>query len=311
MNGFLLTAASHDGSQFPLPAPSSLSLTFDEDSPAHTLSASFPLAQPLPPLHSCDLSFHGSHLLSALLDQQSFSLSPDGSVLKLSARSRHALLLDNQAPPQTYVNPSFRQLFERHAAPFGFTSFTGNPGPFRGQVVVKRGMTHWQVLSDFAAYFLGTTLRPGGDRSLDASGDPSSRTVHFSNSDGIPYSSAAHHFLFQNQLSHLHLQPALGMDYSGLAVDQDAIDLGVLRSRYLSLSPFLAKRSLLKSRRNAQEFVLHSSEPLVSLVSLGDLATLQDPLLGTVRGLSVAKISLSLHSGSLDSSVTLRPVVSL
>lgn len=311
MNRFALTAASNDGTPFPLPCPSSLSLTLDEDVPAHALSASFFLDSPPPPLHTCTLSLDVSTVFSGLLDQQSFSLSAGGSVLSLAARSRHALLLDNQAAPQTYVNPSFRQLFERHAAPFGFTSFLGNPGPFRGQFIVRRGMTHWQVLSDFAAYFLGVTLRPGGDRFLDASGDPSEHTVRFSNSDGIPYSSVSREYLFEKQLSHLYLQTALGAPYSGLETDQNAISLGVLRSRYLSLCPFLAKRSLLKSRRNAQEIVLHSASPLVSLLAPGDPACLDDPVLGTIDGFSVAKVSLSLSAGACESRVTLRPIVNL
>lgn len=308
---FSFSAADASGTRFPLPEPCSLSLSFDEDSPAHAFSARFPLKKPLPPLHSCDVSLDGVAVLPALLDKQSFSCSFDGSFLELSGRSRTALLLDNDAPPQTYVNPSLKQLFECHAAPFGFTEIAGNLGRFRGQFVVRKGMSHWQVLSDFSAFFLGTTLRSGADRSLDASGKPSSHAVRFSNRDGLSYSSLSQDFLFQKQVSHLYLQPALGAPYSSLVVDQPSVDLGVLRSRYLSLSPFLAKRSLEKSRRNARQVTLRCPQPLFGQLSLGDPACVDDPDLGLLSGLSVANITFSLSQDSLVSSVTLRPVGNL
>ncbi len=308
---FSFSAADASGTVFPLPEPCSFSLSLDEDSPAHSFSARFFLQHPLPPLHVCEISLDETQILSALLDEQSFSCSADGSFLTLSGRSRTALLLDNDAPPQTYVNPSLKQLFACHAAPFGFTEITGNSGRFRGQFVVRKGMSHWQALSDFCAYFLGTTLRSGPARSLDASGKPSEHTVRFSNHNGIPYFSLSKEFLFQKQVSHLYLQPALGAPYSSLVVDQPSVDLGILRSRYLSLSPFLAKRSLEASRRHAMQVTLRCPQPLFHMLSLGDPACVDDPDLGLLSGLSVAKVSFSLSEDSLLSCVTLRPVVNL
>lgn len=309
MSPFSFSASNAQGQKFSLPAPASLTLSFDEDSPAHSLSVRFPLPEPLPPLHTCDLSLNGSLFLTVLLDQQSFSCSPDGSWLTLSGRSRAALLLDNDAPPATYINPSLKQLFETHAKPFGFTDVQGNLGPFRGNLVVRKGMSHWQVLEEFAAFFLGTTLRAGLGRSLDASGQKSSNHVLFSNRGGIPYSSISQNLQFQKQLSHLYLQPSLGAPYSCALTNQDAINLGVLRSRYLSLAPFLAKRSMRASKRNAAEFTLYSSEPLFSRLALGDFAAIDDPGFGSVDGLSVAKISFSLKQNASFSCVTLRPVL--
>lgn len=311
MTGFSFSAATFEGQRVSLPAPVSCQLSLDEDSPAHAFSATFPVSAALPPLYSCDVSYQGSPVFSGLLDQQTISVSADGSLLKLAARSRAALLLENDALPQTYLNPSLQQLFDRHAAPYGFTEISGNLGPFRGKFTVRKGMSEWQALSEFAAYFLGVTLRPAGDRSLDASGKPSARSVTFSNSSGLPYSSLSHSFLLQNQASHLHLQPALGASYSGLVVDQAAVRLGVQRHRYLSLRPFLAQRSLEQSRRKAQEVTVLSPLPLFHRLSLGDLACLDDPVFAHTGELSVAKISFSLDDKGQRSCLTLRPVVKL
>ena len=118
-----------------------------------------------------------------------FVWEKSGMTLRLTARSEAALLLDNEALPQTYINPSLKQLFDRHAAPYGFAGMAGNQGAFRGKLTVKKGMSEWQVFEEFCGYFLGTTPRVTYLGILDATGKPSEKQVFFSNQGGISYRS--------------------------------------------------------------------------------------------------------------------------
>src|SRR5699024_3417624 len=85
----------------------------------------------------------GRVLFAGIVDEQVLSEDGDGITVELSARSRAALLLDNEAQPQIYYMPSLKLLFERHAAPCGFTGYLGRDEVFGGAFTVEKGMSEW------------------------------------------------------------------------------------------------------------------------------------------------------------------------
>lgn len=80
-------------------------------------------------------------------------------MLEIAARSMAALLLDNEAIPQTYAYPSLPLLFERHGKPYGFTEWEGEPSGFSVPFTITKGMSEWEVLSLFCSRYLKVPLQ--------------------------------------------------------------------------------------------------------------------------------------------------------
>lgn len=118
-------------------------------SPVYSCKASFAVSGPLPEQKTVRLLLDGETLFDGLMDKQCYSEEGDGRLLKIEARTRGACLLDCEAKPQTYYNPSIERIFERHIEPYGFTrlsdSFETRPSEF----VVRKGMSEWDVLKNY------------------------------------------------------------------------------------------------------------------------------------------------------------------
>ncbi|WOC32149.1 MULTISPECIES: hypothetical protein [Caproicibacterium] len=156
MNYFLQNA---DGQKWKLPAPVSVSLQKDEDAPAAGLQAVFPAWEDVP----CAAFFRveeidGTVWFDGVVDTL---MQTDGAarLLKLTARSRAALLLDSEALPCLYARPSLPQLIRDHAVPYGFAGAAGCTDIFEVPYTVEKGISEWQVLAEFCQNYLGQTLR--------------------------------------------------------------------------------------------------------------------------------------------------------
>lgn len=90
-------------------------------------------------------------------DEVAVIVSSGGAIVKITARSLAAGLLDNEAEPVTYKNPSAEFIFERHLKPFGIKTFDGDTQPFYGELKIEKGMSHWQVLEKFCKLRYGKT----------------------------------------------------------------------------------------------------------------------------------------------------------
>ncbi|MCI9575501.1 MAG: hypothetical protein HFJ84_02260 [Clostridiales bacterium] len=292
------------GKAVSLPAPISVKIRMDEDAPAHSFTGIFPVDTPLVSFLTCRIWRGDELVFRGILDEQSVCVEKSGMTLRLVARSEAALLLDNEALPQTYVNPSLKQLFDRHAAPYGLAGVEGNQGAFRGKLTVKKGMSEWQVFEEFCGYFLGTTPRVTCSGILDATGKPSEKQAFFSNQGGIPYRSLIHHQWYHKRISQLHLQAGVGEGYKGLVTDVETAEMGIQRRRYRTATNYMGNRSLKIARRSAEEWVLCCPSPLVG--ELGAHAQVSDPALGTINGVTVAKLAYQLDSRGELCNVTLR-----
>ena len=275
------------GKRVDFPFLLSLKMDWDEDAPAHSLAASFAVDAPAPRLARVEVLHEGVLVFRGIVDQQDTKISPQGNRLRLVARSLAALLLDNEALPQTYINPSLRGLFERHARPYGFPSFAGNGGAFRGKLTVEKGMSEWQVLQGFCDYFLGASLSVRPDGVLDAAGDPPKGLLRFSNTDGIPYQSVTHQDFFCRRIQEIWLQAGVGTGYQGHVVDAETAGLGIQRKRYKTATNYQGTSVLRKSRRQAEECTLSCLGWVPA--QLGMEASLADPFFGESDGWTVAK----------------------
>lgn len=128
------------------------------------------------------LVYDGETLLfDGFVDRQQVTEGMSGACTRIRARSRGALLLDNEAQPQTYQRTTARDIFNRHLKPHGFRRIVGHRLEL-GSFVVGKGMSEWEVLLSFLEKTTGAypRLLPDGTVNIETY-LKSERRVHLSN----------------------------------------------------------------------------------------------------------------------------------
>lgn len=214
-----------------LPPPVQVRLNRSLSAPADALSAMFPFsgaAENLTGLRVLDDD--GTVVFDGIVDEQIFLLD-NSARMKLEARSRAALLLDNEAAAETICAPSLPLIFSRYFAPRGFTRFLGDSRSFSGELTVTKGMSEWQAAELFCKKFLGVAPRAENDV-LDASGKDTGEALCFGGENGIPCSALSAGYFYCRMLSEL---VAAGTDGNGAVLRcAEADALGIQRRRFLS-----------------------------------------------------------------------------
>ena len=293
------------GVRYDLKTPVSVRINRSEDAPADDFTGVFPYEKGWPQLLRLRVAKNGVVIFSGLIDEQTVALEHGASVRRLTARSRAALLLDNEALPQTYYKPSLKTIFLRHAAPYGFTQYLGEQANQSWELAVAKGMSEWQVIQTFCERFLGVTPRVTREGVLDASGGTSAGALRFGGA-GIPYLSLSRKYRYHALLSEVFVQSRQGGAYAARAADQEAQRLGIVRRRYLGAgAATTAERMLIAARRAAEETTLVCPEG--ADFEPGMRAAVEDMELGTLSGMTMAKIVYTLDADGELCTVTLRP----
>lgn len=294
--------ASGPGGEIPLPAPASVRFDRDEDAPADGFSGVFPLRPDCGELTGLSIRDRtGAPVFDGIVDEQERTLD-GGASLTLSARSRAALLLDNEALPQNYVNPSLATVFERHVRPYGFTGYAGAGRVFLGTLAVTKGMSEWAAAAAFCASFLKTTPRIRNGV-FDAGGAAPDGEVLFG-PGGVRYASLTVRDRYCELFSELYRLGEDGGSYALAARDGAAQALGVRRRRYLSNSGTDAAAVLAAARKKASEAVLDcpgevKAEPLLAARLAGGPA-------GTDGEWRVSSVRYRLDARGEHTEITLR-----
>ena len=132
-----------------LSEPVSMNLVSSSDAPADSLRITFALSGDIPVVYSVRVQNGGDTVFFGYADEQTETVCGSGVLLTVKARSLAAVLLDNEACPQVYCLPTMEMLFQRHFRPLGFEGYTGGDRVCRGDLVISKGMSEWQVLSRF------------------------------------------------------------------------------------------------------------------------------------------------------------------
>ncbi len=133
--------------------PLSMSIVSSEDAPADSFRAVFAVSGKIPELYSVRVLDGGEVVFFGFVDEQTETVADKGILLEISARGPESVLLDNEAMPQTYCMPTMKILFERHFEPLGFKGVVGGERAFPGDLVISKGMSEWQVLSNYCEKF--------------------------------------------------------------------------------------------------------------------------------------------------------------
>ncbi len=144
------------GENFLLGEPEEASLSYDRDAPADLLRAKFPADSIWPELSEVTGYLDDSPIFRGIVDEQNTALSTDGISIELVCRSLEALLLDNEAKPETISAPSLIALEDRLLTPAGLSLGGGDRERKRGKFTISKGESCWTALERFCKSFLGT-----------------------------------------------------------------------------------------------------------------------------------------------------------
>ncbi len=150
--------------------PLKASFEASDSAPADCLTAVFAVDGRIPVLTEAELWDGDVCVLRGIVDQQTEEQGSAGILLTVTVRSLAALLLDNEALPQTYCMPSMSLLMKRHFAPLGFSSFVGEDVIFPGEMTVSKGMSEWTVLKEYCSLAGLPRARIRPDGVIDLSG---------------------------------------------------------------------------------------------------------------------------------------------
>lgn len=250
---FTYTAYGPKGERIPLGDPIEVSLSMEENTPADAFAGVFPWKNSFQEQEPVFLEICGEGGETAFfgpIDELRHTASSGEHVLEITARSQAALLLDNEAIPQTYSYASLSILFERHGKPYGFTECRGETNGFVAPFTISKGMSEWEVLSLFCSRYLKASLQAKGNR-LEAcrSVEKAGEALRFGKD--IPVWEFSIVEKLCERYSEILLRPEDTEKYAVSVLNENAQKLGIRRRRLLTGSWEQAEEALLKGEKNA------------------------------------------------------------
>lgn len=153
MTELTVWAVCADGTELLLPQPLAITMRRDAAAPADSLELQFAVASPWAPLRRVRVYRNTGLLFQGVVDEQVYHVTAADRRMVLYCRSLTALLLDNEALPQTLENPTAEAAARLLIAPVGLRSALP-PGQVRGRLPVEKGDSCYAALRCFclAAY---------------------------------------------------------------------------------------------------------------------------------------------------------------
>lgn len=217
-----------------------------------------------------------------------------GVTLHITARSRAAGLLDNEAEPLFYHNPSAAFICERHLRPFGITAYTGEGTPFYGDVRIDKGMSHWQALERFCRARYGAQPRVTGDGRAILDGSQSAESVTFAQGDYLDIRESRDR---SRLISQVKLRVSANGGYDAVLRNPNPSCAGVRRERYVNTladNTSLATADRMIANGNRRAYLLRLRCAGCRIDAFGKRAAVEDRLLGSADGLRVTAVRYRL-----------------
>ena len=228
-------------------------------------------------------------------------------ILRLYARSLAAFLLDNEAEPLTYANPSNKLMAERHLLPFGVTEYDNERHPLYDSLQIDKGMSHWQALERFCRKRYGSLPRIEGKRAF-LKGFSREGKVLFGES-GVRFFSLRECRRPYRLISEIRVRLNAIGGYSSVIRNNHPDCEGRCRVRYLNamadnVNLDTARQMMEKGNRDAYLLKLQCGGMRVDL--LGMAAAVEDSGLGRIDGLRVTGVSCEMNEKGELTTVSLR-----
>ena len=291
--------------------PLEVTMNQAEDIPADDLELKFLCSGKVRELKELYVIKNNENIFSGIVDTQRVSIDDSGIFLSLVSRSKVALLLDNEAIPQTYYVPSLLNIFNRHIKPYGFDFIIGDMKSFSNEFTISKGMSEWEVLENFCADYLKVYPRVSYDGTINATGKVTGDNIFFSNvKSGIRYREIYEKINRYEIYSEVNVKATSVDSYSTIVKNDDVINRGISRRRLLNVvdnmkTPALCGELLIsKSIKNSYSICLNCPGNLN--IHIGDKASLYDPILLNIDNLVVSEIKYTLNKRGENTKVILK-----
>lgn len=303
-----------DGTETALENPLTVTLDCDLDIPADSAAITCPFDREIyESAQGVRIYDDEKLLLKGDVDELSVIKESAGVIIKLTARSPAAALLDCEADPLVYYNPGLALIAEKHLLPFGIIPAETDPVPYYNIFKIDKGMTHWQVLQRFSRSRYGKEPRITGDGTAYLQGFLPQGSVTFSDflpaDKAIPYYSLKESDRRHRLISDVKVKfnPANG--YRSVIRNPDPRAKNLRRTRYVNASQnystlSTAYRILSNSNRDSYALTVECAGCHAGLT--GFRADLRDSVLGNPGGLIVTKVKYTADSRGGRSAITLK-----
>lgn len=297
-----------DGQQVVLENVLTVVLNMDIDVPADDLTITIPYNREISENADYIAAFlNGEIIFKGQIDEIVGIKTIDGAITKIAARSPAAFLLDNEAEPLTYINPSAKFIFNKHLKPFGFTDYDADDIPFFGTFKIDKGMTHWQVLRNFCINRYRSEPRITGAGKVFFRGLEKGDTAVFgkNNEDYISIKESKKRFKL---ITEVMLKLTNFGTYGGCIKNENPECEGQTRVRFVNA------QSDKTTVETADDIIRQSNSDSYSVVleclgcrleNIGKPAYIDDEMFGRLENLIVRKIRYAVGSSGEKTTVTL------
>ena len=312
-NRMIFTGITPSGKKIFLGSPLAFELQMSFDVPADSLDLTVPCESPLPELAKIEVLKSGKIIFRGIVDEQETKYSSTGCKTAVSARSMTAVLLDNEAVPAVYNQPSLNDIFSLHAAPYGFAGFVGN-GRCLGKFTVSKGMSEWEVIETFCKSVCGVQPRVSPDMYIYAQQLLSGGRITVSNTaDGaVRFMSSKLKLKRYGIISSVCYKPDNKSGYVYTARNADAEEREICCKRLLNLAnsqswfnQYAIESKLKDSLKGSFEIQTAVSDDVDA--DIGSSVDFEDSRLGRYSGLRVHDIAYVLDNNGSRQLLTLRP----
>ncbi len=253
-------------------------------------------------------AYNGDELIfEGQLDELSRVHKNNGLALKLCARSAAAVLLDNEAEPLSYRNPTAVLMYYKHLKPFGLTDVEYDLTPILGYMRIDKGMTQWQAVERFCKIRYGSKLRISGSGKVYLKGFKSDKKVKFGG-NGIKYYSIKENKCRHKLISEVKLKVSKTAGYLSTMKNPNPESEYVKRVRYVNAS---AENNTIGTADNIIErgnfdsrYIKLKFKGCVTDI-LGASAEIEDAVFGKLSGLTVRAISYDFSQNGEFTTVVL------
>ncbi len=253
-----------------------------------------------------------------VVDEQKFEVTATGCFLTIKSRSKAAVLIDNEATPQTYKRPSLDIIFSRHIKPYGFSAINGDNSSFNATIEVEKGMSEWDVLELFCSVCLNSFPIVNADGTIDIASDTGANSLMFSNfySGGVNYSAISQKYSRYKLISEITVCEQYSAIYAATIRDQGLIDKGISRRKFISMSEDAitgisdkkvsiktAEQMLENAKKKFCEITVKC--PNAVQAKIGTRCQINDDILGRIEGLKIYEVEYKLSRTGEFTTITL------